>query len=89
MDVQDKWRWQIQILFLQRKDCQTCHIRRWYQKEGKRKKVKGISNVENPPTIEHVLLIDGLNYNLLSISQLCDKCNKVTFESLHEIDNDV
>lgn len=54
-----------------------------------KKKANGISNVENSPTIEHVLLVDSLNYYLLSISQLCDKRNKVTFESLHEIDNDV
>ena len=30
--------------------------------------------------MEQVLLIDGLKYNLLSISQLCDEGNIVTFE---------
>ena len=29
--------------------------------------------------IENVLLVDGLKHNLLSISQLCDKCFKVIF----------
>ena len=32
-------------------------------------------------SIENVLLVDGLNYNLLSISQLCDKGYKVMFET--------
>ena len=31
--------------------------------------------------IEKVLLVKGLKHNLLSISQLCDKGNKVTFNS--------
>ena len=30
--------------------------------------------------IDDVLLVDGLNHNLLSISQLCDKGLRVTFE---------
>ena len=30
--------------------------------------------------VEQVLLIDGLKHNLLSISQLCDEGNIVTFE---------
>ena len=30
--------------------------------------------------VEHVLLVDGLKYNLLSISQLCDEGNIVIFE---------
>ena len=33
--------------------------------------------------IENILLVDGLKHNLLSISQLCDKCFKVVFESSH------
>lgn len=33
------------------------------------------------PTIGEVLLVDGLKYNLLSISLLCDKCNNVIFDS--------
>lgn len=31
------------------------------------------------PTIEKVLFVYGLNHNILSISQLCDKYNDVTF----------
>lgn len=31
--------------------------------------------------LDHVYLVDGLKYNLLSISQLCDKGNRVSFES--------
>ena len=30
--------------------------------------------------IEDVLLVDGLKHNLLNVSQLCDKGNRVTFE---------
>lgn len=33
------------------------------------------------PTIGEVNLVDGLNHHLLSISQLCDKGNSVTFDS--------
>ena len=33
------------------------------------------------PIIENVFLVDGLKHNLLSISQLCDKGNRVIFES--------
>jgi len=32
-------------------------------------------------SVDNVLLVDGLDYNLLSISQLCDKGHKVVFES--------
>ena len=42
-------------------------------------KVRSFSTVE----IEDVLLVDGLKHNLLSISQLCDKNLKVTFEVNH------
>ena len=35
---------------------------------------------ENSPTIDNVLLVKGLKYNLLSISHLCDKNNRVIFE---------
>jgi len=42
-------------------------------------KVRSSSVVE----IEDVLLVDGLKHNLLSISQLCDKNLKVTFEANH------
>ena len=42
-------------------------------------KIIGIGNVgkEPSPIIENVLLVNGLKYNLLSISQLCDKKNRV------------
>ena len=45
-------------------------------------KIVGIENVGNPdcPSIENVLLVDGLKQNLISISQLCDKGYKVTFD---------
>ena len=39
--------------------------------------------------IESVLLVDGLKHNLLSISQLCDKGFKVTFEASHCIIKDI
>ncbi|BAT86143.1 hypothetical protein VIGAN_04376700, partial [Vigna angularis var. angularis] len=35
----------------------------------------------NTLTIKDVLCVEGLKHNLLSISQLCDKGLKVTFES--------
>ena len=45
-------------------------------------KIIGIGNVgkESSPMIENVLLVDGLKHNLLSISQLCDRGNKVIFD---------
>ena len=44
-------------------------------------KIIGIGKIGNPHSlsIHHVLLVDGLKHNLLSISQLCDMGNKVTF----------
>ena len=44
-------------------------------------KILGIGEIGNPQSlsIHHMLFIDGLKYNLLSISQLCDMENKVTF----------
>ena len=41
-------------------------------------RIEEIGNPQSLP-IHHVLLVDGLKYNLLSISQLCDMGNKVTF----------
>ena len=38
--------------------------------------------------IENVLFVNGLRYNLLSISQLCDKGFKVIFESSYYIIKD-
>ena len=45
-------------------------------------KIVGIRNISNPknPSIENVLLVDGLKHNLVSISQLCDKGYKVIFD---------
>ena len=42
----------------------------------------GIGSVDFASTtqVEQVLLVDGLKHNLLSISQLCDEGNIVTFE---------
>ena len=42
----------------------------------------GIGSVSFAGTtqVEQVLLVDGLKHNLLSISQLCDEGNIVTFE---------
>ena len=44
-------------------------------------KIIGIGEIGNPQSlsIHHVLFVDGLKHNLLSISQLCDMGNKVTF----------
>ena len=44
-------------------------------------KIIGIREIGNPQSlsIHHVLFVDGLKYNLLSISQLCDMENKVIF----------
>ena len=44
-------------------------------------KIIGIGEICNPQSlsIHHVLFIDGLKHNLLSISQLYDMGNKVTF----------
>lgn len=39
-----------------------------------------IGKSTNPRTVE-VLLVKGVKHNLLSISQLCDKGNNVTFDS--------
>ena len=47
-----------------------------------KRKIIGIRNVGNPknPSIENVLLVDGLKHNLISISQLCDIGYKVLFD---------
>ena len=46
-------------------------------------KIIGIGNVgkEPSPIIENVLLVDGLKHNLFSISQLCDRENRVIFDN--------
>jgi hypothetical protein len=38
-----------------------------------------VGNISNP-LIDNVLLVENLKYNLLSISQLCDKNYKIVFE---------
>ncbi|MDM1441681.1 hypothetical protein HX135_33675, partial [Pseudomonas aeruginosa] len=44
-------------------------------------KIIRIGNIGNPLhlVIENVCLVEGLNHNLLSISQLCDKGYEVIF----------
>ena len=46
-------------------------------------KIIGICKVGKNPSsyIDDVMLVEGLVYNLLNISQLCDKGCKVTFDS--------
>ena len=48
-------------------------------------KIIGIGKVGKDPSnfIDNVYLVDGLKFNLLSISQLCDKGNVVSFDSTH------
>ncbi|GAV71320.1 hypothetical protein CFOL_v3_14814, partial [Cephalotus follicularis] len=44
-------------------------------------KIKGFGTIGNHKTsIRNVLFVDGLKHNLLSISQLCEKDCRVTFE---------
>ena len=47
-------------------------------------KIIGIGNVKlgTSPLIENVVLVDGLKYNLLSVSQLCDKGFDVVFDNI-------
>ena len=45
--------------------------------------VLGVGNIDglHSKFVKDVYLVDCLKYNLLSISQLCDLCYKVIFES--------
>ncbi|KAL6332625.1 hypothetical protein AAG906_009945 [Vitis piasezkii] len=54
-------------------------------------RIIGQGNIGNDTSslIESILLVDGLKHNLLSISQLCDKCFKVIFETSHCIIKDI
>ena len=54
------------------------HATFWDNDKGK---IVGIGEIGNPQSlsIHHVFLVNGLKHNLLSISQLCDMGNKVTF----------
>ena len=47
-------------------------------------KIISIGNIKigSSPLIENVVLVDGLKYNLLSISHLCDRDFKVVFDDL-------
>ena len=49
--------------------------------DNAKRKIIGIGEIGNPRylSIHHVLFMNGLKHNLLSISQLCDMGNKVTF----------
>lgn len=46
-------------------------------------KILGFSTIGKNfnPTIKDVLFVEGLKYNLLSLSQLCDKGNEMLFDS--------
>ena len=48
-------------------------------------KIIGVGSIgkNSSPIIENVLFVEGLKFNLLSISQLCDKGNRVIFEKTH------
>ena len=58
-------------------------------RDNNKGKIIGIGNVgkEPSPIIENVLLIDGLKHNLLSISQLCDRGNRVMLTQCLDFDN--
>ena len=49
--------------------------------DNDKEKIIGIGNIKITPFIENILPVNGLKYNLLSISQLCDEDFKVSFES--------
>jgi len=50
--------------------------------DNNRGTILGVGDVggDDDVIIKDVLLVDGLKHNLLSISQLCDKGYKITFE---------
>ena len=49
--------------------------------DNTKEKIIGIREIGNPQSlsIHHIFFVDCLKHNLLSISQLCDMGNKVTF----------
>ena len=59
-------------------------------RENAKGRIIGQGNIGNDTfsLIESVLLVNGLKYNLLSISQLCDKGFKVIFKVSHCIIKD-
>ena len=46
-------------------------------------KIVGLGTIGTNPSIEEVSLVSGLKFNLMSVSQLCDKNNRVIFEPTH------
>jgi hypothetical protein len=44
--------------------------------------VKGINNIDNPLITGYILCIDGLEYNLPNVSQLCTKYYWIVFDIL-------
>lgn len=50
--------------------------------DNKKSQTIGIGNMSISPSIfiENLLLVNGLKYNLFSISQFCDKRFKIVFE---------
>jgi len=50
--------------------------------DNNRGRILGVGDIggDDKLIIKDVLLVDGLKHNLLSISQLCDKGYKITFE---------
>ena len=59
--------------------------------DNAKQRIIGQGNIGNDTfsLIENVLLVDSLKYNLLSISQLCDKGFKVILEASHCIIKDI
>ena len=51
--------------------------------DNSKAKIIGVGNIDgNPsPLIENVFLVDKFKYNILSISQLCDKVYKINFKN--------
>ena len=50
--------------------------------DNAKEKIIVIGEIGNPNSliIDNVLFVNGLKHNLLSISQLCDKCYKIIFQ---------
>jgi len=50
--------------------------------DNNRGKIVGVGDIgsKNKVIIKDVLLVEGLKHSLLSISQLCDRGYKITFE---------
>ena len=53
-----------------------------FEDDAKGKIIVGNVKLGTYPLIENVILVDGLKYNLLSVSQLCDKGFNVIFDDL-------